>query len=92
MQGPNWRAQGSADLEHLINALGELPMPAAQREQALDRLSHLLRTRFAGGDEPAQSPSASPQSIQRAKLPSVAASRYVVVHSSKILRDYQETD
>lgn len=79
VQGTAWKGQATADLTYLVGGLSELPMPDSQREQVLERLRNLLETRFAADKEakpaPAAPVSSSPAS-QKAKLPSVAASRY----------------
>lgn len=79
LQGTAWKGQATADLTYLVGGLSELPMPDSQREQVLERLRNLLETRFAADKEAKPAPAApltSSPASQKAKLPSVAASRY----------------
>ena len=49
----------------------------SQKEHVLERLRHLLQTRFAGGKESEPAAAAtSPPASQKTKLPSVSASQY----------------
>ncbi len=61
MQGKAWTAQAASDLGHVMEAFRSLPMPATQRDDALDRLSRLVQTRFSAGQgqgPPPRSPDA----------------------------------
>ena len=75
LQGSSWRQQGAADLKFLLTALGELPMPASQREQVTDRLSHVLQTRFLIAETAEQTSAGSPVANQKSKPPPVSVPR-----------------